>query len=244
MSDTWTPEQMRQRATTLVESGCYCSEEQCYACITANMLRQAADDRERVTALQREVYEYKEREATVCPEDVGFEEYIKALRERMTAREANLATVDALRQAAEASKVELAGRVTALEAEVARLRLRYGALHAAVHRLGRSDYAAGNQFGDGLEQGHKNAQYIVDAWREDAPDVTEALDRLLKEKSLEAQLATLTAEHARLTARWEALRAWAQARYDETENLDDVANWAYERMMGRMNILERDGDHP
>lgn len=86
MSDTWTPEQMCQRATALVESGCYCGEAQCYACITANMLRQGAADRERVTAL-----------------------------------EANLATVDTLRQAAEASKVELAGQVKGLEAEVARL---------------------------------------------------------------------------------------------------------------------------
>lgn len=140
------------------------------------------------------------------------------LRERVTALEANLATVDALRQAAEASKVELAGRVTALEAELKTTD------ELLVQRQG-----------------------VLDAIPEcpvHGACVPHALEWIKSAKASKTQLATLTAEHERLTARWEALRAWAQARYDETENLDDVANWAYERMMGRMNILERGDDHP
>jgi hypothetical protein len=52
-----------------------------------------------IAELKAEARDYEEREAAVCPEDVGFDEYIRVLTKQLTARAQEIEQVKAERDA-------------------------------------------------------------------------------------------------------------------------------------------------
>ena len=63
--------------------------------IVAELRAQLDAANARITGLQRIIYQYEEREAACCPEDVGFDGYVALLKKQLDAANARIAELEA-----------------------------------------------------------------------------------------------------------------------------------------------------